>query len=317
MKPLVSTVLRIRVESRVSRSGLCSRSRRGKRIRRAGEDGARRGGARRRSHRARPRRAADGRAASRHRARLAYVLAQSRRFRIADDDRLATPGRDHRGPDRVAGAATAAGRAAGQLRLRRRRAPPVRAQGGAGTCHGCKRDAQGARRLARVPRDLHSRRRRPHARASGREERATGCEMESEDCGGAGRAAAAARGMEGHGAGIGPGDRVEARRAGRCAGSRRSAILSVRGKCRRAFRRAASRARRRRLRADASGREHVRRAPGTASKASSRPPADSAAECMPRPSMPLSAAPSRPARSPRLRRRRRSISHRRLRAKSG
>ena len=92
---------------------------RDERIRRAGEDGARRSGARRRSHGARPRRATDGRAAPRDRAGLAHVLAQSGRFRIADDDCLAASGGRYRGPDRMAGAADAAGRAADELRLRR------------------------------------------------------------------------------------------------------------------------------------------------------------------------------------------------------
>ena len=74
---------------------------------------------------------------------------------------------------RVAGAARAARRAAGQLRLRGRGAasratctlPPDAAPGEP-------RDARGARRLAGVPGDLHSRRRRPALDAAGRATRA-------------------------------------------------------------------------------------------------------------------------------------------------
>ncbi len=138
---------------------------------------ARRGRARRREDGARAGRAADRRAAPFDRQGLAHVLAEPGRFRAADDARVEAAGRRDGGRDRMAAAARAAHRAACQLRLRERGPASCRTEGGADACPGHAGDACGARRLARLPRDVHSGGRRPHARASGRDDGRPRCAL--------------------------------------------------------------------------------------------------------------------------------------------
>ena len=131
----------------------------------------RRGGADRAEDGVRPRCRQRRRAAADAGQGVAHLLAQSRRFRIADDARLETAGGHRRRTHRVAAAACAAGGAAHQLRLRGRRIAPGHVARDAGVCRRGAGDARRARRLARVPRDVHSRGRRSHARVARRARR--------------------------------------------------------------------------------------------------------------------------------------------------
>ena len=163
------------------------------------QDCARRGRARRGDDGHRSRRAVDRRTAPFDGKGLAHVLAQSRRFRIADYAGVEVAGRNRRGSDRLAHAARAAGGAARQLRLRRRRAAAGRAHDPAHALARGPASPPRAGRLARLQGGLHPRRRGSRARSADRLDgctgRALGCRYRRR----AGGDAASAQGLAGFG----------------------------------------------------------------------------------------------------------------------
>ena len=163
----------------------------------------------------------------------------------------------------MARAARAAGRPARQLRLRRRGAASRRTEAAThagGRRHGASR---GARGMARVQRNLHSRGRGPDARAARAECRAARPALGRRHCRRARRAAAAARGMAGERGRPWQYDCAEARAARGRGRSGRDPLLSVCAGQDRALRAAARGARRRRVCVELAGRGHARRSAGS------------------------------------------------------
>ena len=135
-------------------------------IRRAGEDAARRGGAYFGKRHRRAGTSDDRRVTPQNRRWLAYVLAQSRRFRPSHDDRLEAAIRLSRRRNGMAGAQGARSRPARQLRVRGHR-PASRCARCPERCQARqRRRINRARRLARMQGNLHSGRRRSEACAA-------------------------------------------------------------------------------------------------------------------------------------------------------
>ena len=205
--------------------------------------------------------AVDDRPAAENGSRLAHLLAESGRFRIADDTRVDAAARIGRRADRVAGAQRARAGALDQLRLRRHRVAADEGSGRAGCASRSNRNARRACRLAGVPRDLHSGRRRSHACAAGRIRSRRGFALGRRGRDGARRHSRADRRLERLRRRPRVRCRAFARARQRDAGTRpwRAAFLSSDRRQDRSKRAADTRARRRDTEAFAAGREPARR----------------------------------------------------------
>ena len=180
---------------------------------------ARRGGTRTRANRAFAGPPVDGRVAPGDGARLAHVLAEPGRIRIADHTHLEAARRTFRRADPMAAATHAAAGTSDQLWLRGRGPASDRRRRRSGFPERQDGHPECTRGLAGMQGNLHSRGRGPVADAAGRQQRGARSAVGGADRTHARRAASASRGLEYRRDRTRRRDRPRIDSAGRCCGS--------------------------------------------------------------------------------------------------